>query len=261
MKRMLTVVSAVAILGVCTAAAQTEKRVLSAKKIVELTSTLPVDVTLVDAAQQRAVIEIPSDAARWVVCRIEDEELSIHAEHGAEDMLKKLSADNPIKVRIESSDMRCINNIGVMRLTYKNRRLDYFEINNSGVMNWEDDRLEIGCLEINNAGVYHLDAHKVTADCIEINNSGRYSCSVYTFYCEHWEHNNSGVNDIESAVKAESIECNSSGREKLRLDVTCEQLEINSTGVGQMTFTGTADNIDVSSTGATKISTSAVNAK
>lgn len=260
MKRILTVVSAVFLLGTYTAEAQIKKVEIS-KKIVELTSTLNVDVTLVDALRPGAIVEIPSGLAQWVVCDIDGETLSIYSRRGAENTLKKLSDGNPIRVHIGGPDMQRINNSGVMRLTYQNRRLDRLEINNSGVMNWNDDRLEIGYLKINNAGVYHLDARKVTADTIEINNSGRYSCSVYTFYCEHWEHNNYGVNDIKSAVEAETIECNSSGREQLRLDVTCEQLEINSTGVGQMTFTGTADNIDVSSTGMTKISTSAVNTK
>lgn len=260
MKRILTVVSAVFLLGTYTAAAQIKKVEVS-KKIVELTSTLHVDVTLVDALQPGAIIEIPSGIAQQVVCDVDGETLSIYSLHEDEATLKKLSADNPIKVSIGGQDMRCINNSGIMRLTYNNRRLDGLEINNSGIMNWEDDRFEIGYLKINNAGVYHLGARKITADSIEINNSGRYSCSVHTFYCKRWEHNNNGMNDIESAVEAETIECNSSGREQLQLDVACEQLRINSTGVGKMTFIGTADNINVSSTGMTKISTSEVNTK
>lgn len=263
MKRVLTLITAIALLGICTATAQYKKKVLTTNKITELNILLPVELTLVDSDKASVIVEIPEEVEQRIVYTIDHGELSIrYADKLADDpQTQKLLANNPVKLRVESSGMRCINNISQMRLTYKNRRLDYLEINNSGIVDWNDTRLEIGRLEINNAGVFRITANKITADTIEINNSGRYSCHVNTFYCENWEQNNCGVNDIESAVQAKMIECNSTGKEQLRLNVTCEQLEVNSTGVGSMTFSGTADAIDVSSTGLTRISTSAVNTR
>ncbi|MDE6861913.1 MAG: DUF2807 domain-containing protein [Alistipes sp.] len=261
MKRILALISAVALLGICTASAQYKKTVLPARQIAEFNTNLPVDLTLVDAADQRAIVEIPSDVADWIKCEIDGNEISIYPKRGAGNKIKSLSSDNPIKVRIESSSIKCINNTGIIRMTCKNRRLNRFELNNSGIITWKDVQVEFGYLEINNSGVCNLEANRITADDIEINNSGRFLCAVNIFCCDCWEHNNSGVNDIKSAVKANSVECNSSGREDLRLNVTCKELEVNATGIGSMTFSGTADDIDISSTGLTRISTSAVNTK
>ncbi len=246
--------------GMGVVAAQSKQVINTTEQMVELNASLPVNLTLVDAASHRAIAEIPSSAAEWVVFEFDNGELTVRAQRGYENKVAKLLENNPINLRIESSAMRCINNSGDMHLTYKNRRLARFEINNAGIVTWNDGRLEIGYLEINNSGVFRLRAQKVTADTIEINNAGRWLCSVCTFYCVHWEHNNSGVNDVKSTVEAKSVECNSAGCELMKLNVACEDLEINSTGIGQMEFSGTADNIEISSTGRTTISTSAVNA-
>lgn len=265
MKTMKTALAAALLLAAAStaaraaAASQTQaggKLTLTACTITELDNSLPAEVTLIDASTHRAVIEIPDGLADKIVCRIEGSVLTLRAKSGAEKLLRK---SEPIKVRIESSSIICIDNTGSMTLTYGNRHLDLMEINNMGQMRWSGNRVQIGTLTINNSGVFVLGVKKFAADCIKMNNAGHYRIEACTFDCEHWEGANSGIADISSRIETGTVEYISSGRDNTSLDVDCKGVEIVSTGVGKITLSGRTDNMDIYSTGLTQISTSGVN--
>ena len=158
--------------------------------IESLSNSLCIELTLVDSSTPRAVVEIPQSIQEKVECRIVGTELRLRCRKGYDNCG---SSSDPIRVRIESSGMRLINNMGVLTLKYRNKRLDELEIRNAGVCDWKADRLAIGNLTVSNSGVFDIDVRSIDARTVTMQNSGRYTCDVSTLSCDKWESINSGV--------------------------------------------------------------------
>lgn len=259
MKRIVSfLVAFLASAALCGSSAAQQKggyatRTLTAASIESLSNSLCIELTLVDSSTPRAVVEIPQSIQEKVECRIVGTELRLRCRKGYGN---RGSSSNPIRVRIESSGMRLINNMGVLTLKYRNKRLDELEIRNAGVCDWKADRLAIGNLTVSNSGVFDIDVRSIDARTVTMQNSGRYTCDVSTLSCDKWESINSGVSEIRSVVAAQSVSFLSAGRSEATLDVDCGRLALTSTGVGDITLRGSADKVDVVSTGLANISTS-----
>ena len=140
MKRIVSfLIAFLASAALCGSSAAQQKggyatRTLTAASIESLSNSLCIELTLVDSSTPRAVVEIPQSIQEKVECRIVGTELRLRCRKGYDNCG---SSSDPIRVRIESSGMRLINNMGVLTLKYRNKRLDELEIRNAGVCDWK----------------------------------------------------------------------------------------------------------------------------
>lgn len=258
-----------------------QSTVLSANHITSFSTSLPVEVVISDSSSPRASIEIPSaEIAQWVVCELRGSDLAIYARKNAGRKLDALSSKNPIKVRIESSEIGEIYNTSSARITCHNKRfanslsisntgalhistdgIDLnrsFDVSNSGAMSIVTDKVDLGeHFYLGNTGRIDLDAKRIkAADKVTLSNAGRITGTTQSFECRIWDQSNTGVVELTSHITSDKVICTSTGCDKLSLDIECKNLEVASTGSGNMKFTGSADNISVTSIGSARISTS-----
>ncbi len=235
---------------------------LKADSITSFVTTLPVSVVITDSSSPGAFIEIPSEViASWVICRIKGSSLMIYPHDKYRNKLNALSADNPIKVHIESSAIREITSTSSAEIVCRNKRFaKSLSINNTGRTSIAADNITLeNSFSVSNTGRFSIDIKQINAaDNISIFNTGRLTSSTERFECRTWQESNTGVVDLSSHIEAKEVIFTTTGRDHLSLEVKCDNLEINSTGAGSMKFTGTADNISVSSNGSAQISTSGV---
>lgn len=233
-----------------------------AERITAFTTTLPVEVVITDSSSPRAYVDIPSEElARWVVCELRGSTLCIYQHKNAGRKLDALSANNPIKVRIESSEIGEICNTSSANVTLRNKRFaNSLSISNTGALRISAGDIALGGnLYTANTGRLTLDIKNIKAsDKITLTNTGRITSNIESFDCRIWDKSNTGVIDLSSRIKADKVVCTSTGRDRLSLEVDCRYLEIVSTGAGDMKFTGKADDISITSTGSARISTTGV---
>lgn len=236
---------------------------LKADRITSFVTTLPVSVVITDSSSPCAFIEIPSDeTARWIICRVEGSSLTIYPRDDKyRHKLNALSADNPIKVRIESSAIGEITSTSSAEIVCRNKRFaESLSINNTGTMRITADDITLEhSFDVSNTGRFALDVKQIKAGGVGFTNTGRFEGSTERFECRTWMESNTGVIDLSSHIAAEEVMCMSTGRDNLSLEVNCKNLEISSTGAGSLNFAGTADNVSVSSTGSAHISTANIN--
>lgn len=269
MKKALLFIASLALMAACasthagtpTAGSQSEMT-LKANRINSLTTTLPVEVVITDSSSPCAHIEIPSaELAEWIVCRIEGSALMIYARKDAGRKLDALSSSNPIKVRLESSEIGEICNTSSAAVTCRNNRFARsLSISNTGAMRIDAAQIDLAHnFELSNTGRFTLGVKAMKSGSkITLTNTGRIESAVERFESPIWENTNTGVIDLSSSVTANRVICTSTGRDNLSLEVKCDKLDITSTGAGSLKFRGSADNISVTATGSAHISTAEV---
>ncbi len=116
MKRIVSfLIAFLASAALCGSSAAQQKggyatRTLTAAASIEsLSNSLCIELTLVDSSTPRAVVEIPQSIQEKVECRIVGTELRLRCRKGYDNCG---SLSDAIRVRIESSGMRLINNMG-----------------------------------------------------------------------------------------------------------------------------------------------------
>ncbi|MBP3455506.1 MAG: DUF2807 domain-containing protein [Alistipes sp.] len=269
MKKSLLFIASLALIAACasthagtpTAGSRTAMT-LKSDHINSFTTTLPVEVIITDSSSPCAQIEIPSaEIAEWVVCRIEGSALMIYPRKDAGHRLDALSSSNPIKVRLESSEIGEICNTSSAAVTCRNNRFARsLSISNTGAMRIEAAQIALTQnFEISNTGRCTLGVKTMkSGGKITLTNTGRIESTVERFESPIWENTNTGVIDLSSSVTANRVICTSTGRDNLSLEVKCDKLDITSTGAGSLKFRGSADNISVTATGSAHISTAEV---
>lgn len=270
MKKQLLIIASLIVAAACasthagTPAPSNDKSMtFEAERITAFATTLPVEVVITDSSSPRAYVDIPSEElARWIVCELRGSTLCIYQRKNAGRKLDALSANNPIKVRIESSEIGDISNTSSANITCRNKRFaNSLSISNTGALRILADDMSLGGnFYAANTGRLSLNIKSMKASGkITLTNTGRITSNIENFECRVWDKSNTGVIDLSSRIKADKVICTGTGRDRLSLEVDCRYLEIVSTGAGDMKFTGHADDISITSTGSARISTAEVN--